>query len=291
MSGYVLAIDQGTTSTRAIVFDGEMNIVGVGQKELTQIYPRSGWVEHEPEDIWDSVLLAINMALSKANVQTTEIAALGITNQRETVVVWERETGKPIQNAIVWQDRRTASYCENLKCKDLEKIFTKKTGLILDPYFSCPKLSWILSNVKDARARAAKCKLCFGTIDTFLIWRLTGGKNFVTDATNASRTLMYNIAENECDKDLLNILRVPAVMLPEVKDCSEDFGIVEKSILGVEIPILGVAGDQQAAMIGQACFDPGMLKSTYGTGCFALLNTGTDMVRSRPCPHKRGSSS
>lgn len=221
------------------------------------------------------------MALRKARVQATEIAALGITNQRETVVVWERETGKPIQNAIVWQDRRTAKYCENLKRQNLEKIFTKKTGLILDPYFSGTKLSWILTNLKDARIWAVKGELCFGTIDTFLIWRLTGGKSFVTDATNASRTLMYNIAENEWDKDLLDILRIPAVMLPEVKDCSADFGIVEKSILGAEIPILGVAGDQQAAMIGQACFDPGILKSTYGTGCFALLNTGTDMVRSR----------
>ena len=281
MSGYVLAIDQGTTSTRAIVFDGEMKIAGVGQKEFTQIYPRSGWVEHDPEEIWDSVVSTIHMALREAKVKATDIAALGITNQRETVVVWERETGKPIQNAIVWQDRRTASYCENLKRQDLEKIFTRKTGLILDPYFSGTKLSWMLANVKGARARAAKGELCFGTIDTFLIWRLTGGKSFVTDATNASRTLMYNIAENEWDKDLLEILRVPAAMLPEVKDCSADFGIVEKSILGAEIPILGVAGDQQAATIGQACFEPGMLKSTYGTGCFALLNTGSDMVRSK----------
>lgn len=281
MSGYVLAIDQGTTSTRSIVFDDEMKIAGMGQKEFTQIYPRSGWVEHDPEDIWKTVVSTIKTAIRKAGIDATEIAAIGITNQRETVVVWERESGKPIQNAIVWQDRRTASYCDNLKRQDLEKVFTKKTGLLLDPYFSGTKLSWMLANVKGARARAAKGDLCFGTIDTFLIWRLTGGKSFVTDATNASRTLMYNIGTNEWDEDLLDILRVPAAMLPEVKDCADDFGVTDPEIFGAAIPILGVAGDQQAATIGQACFEPGMLKSTYGTGCFALLNTGADMVRSR----------
>ncbi|MGO8091905.1 glycerol kinase GlpK [Rhizobium leguminosarum] len=281
MSGYVLAIDQGTTSTRAIVFDGDMHVVGKGQKEFTQIYPRSGWVEHDPEEIWDSVVSTVHMALRDAGIEAKDVAALGITNQRETVVVWERETGRPIQNAIVWQDRRTASYCDNLKRQDLERLFTKKTGLILDPYFSGTKLSWMLANVKGARARAARGDLCFGTIDTFLIWRLTGGKSFVTDATNASRTLMYNIAENAWDDDLLDILRVPAAMLPEVKDCAADFGTVDPDIFGAAIPILGVAGDQQAATIGQACFAPGMMKSTYGTGCFALLNTGADMVRSK----------
>lgn len=281
MSGYVLAIDQGTTSTRAIVFDGDMHVAGKGQKEFTQIYPRSGWVEHNPEEIWDSVVSTVHMALRDAGIEAKDVAALGITNQRETVVVWERETGQPIQNAIVWQDRRTASYCDNLKRQDLERLFTKKTGLILDPYFSGTKLSWMLANVKGARARAAKGDLCFGTIDTFLIWRLTGGKSFVTDATNASRTLMYNIAENAWDEDLLDILRVPAAMLPEVKDCAADFGTVDPDIFGAAIPILGVAGDQQAATIGQACFAPGMMKSTYGTGCFALLNTGADMVRSK----------
>ncbi|MBX4900179.1 glycerol kinase GlpK [Rhizobium bangladeshense] len=281
MGGYVLAIDQGTTSTRAIVFDGGMRVAGKGQKEFTQIYPRSGWVEHDPEEIWDSVVSTVHMALRDAGITAKDVAALGITNQRETVVVWERETGRPIQNAIVWQDRRTASYCDNLKRQDLERLFTKKTGLILDPYFSGTKLSWMLANVKGARARAARGDLCFGTIDTFLIWRLTGGKSFVTDATNASRTLMYNIAENAWDEDLLDILRVPAAMLPEVKDCAADFGTVEADIFGAEIPILGVAGDQQAATIGQACFAPGMLKSTYGTGCFALLNTGADIVRSK----------
>ncbi len=281
MAGYVLAIDQGTTSTRAIVFDGEMKIAGAGQKEFKQIYPKSGWVEHDPEEIWDSVVSTIKMAIREAKISAKDIAALGITNQRETVVVWERETGKPIHNAIVWQDRRTASYCDKLKKQELEKTFTKKTGLLLDPYFSGTKLSWMLANVKGARARAAKGELCFGTIDTFLIWRLTGGKSFATDATNASRTLMYNIASNQWDKDLLEILRVPSAMLPEVKDCADDFGITDTDIFGAAIPILGVAGDQHAATIGQACFEPGMMKSTYGTGCFAVLNTGSDMVRSR----------
>jgi glycerol kinase len=281
MSGYVLAIDQGTTSTRAIVFDHRMKVAGVGQKEFPQLYPQSGWVEHDPEDIWQSVLLTVRKAIKAAGIEARDIASVGITNQRETVVVWERESGKPIQNAIVWQDRRTANYCEKLKRQDLEKQFTRRTGLLLDPYFSGTKLSWMLANVKGARARAAKGDLCFGTIDTFLIWRLTGGRSFVTDATNASRTLMYNIADNEWDADLLEILRVPVAMLPEVKDCAADFGVTDPDIFGAAIPILGVAGDQHAAMIGQACFEPGMMKSTYGTGCFALLNTGDDIVRSK----------
>jgi glycerol kinase len=281
MSGYILAIDQGTTSSRAIVFDGEMRIVGVGQKEFTQFYPQSGWVEHDPEEIWKTVLLTVKQALKKAGIEASDISAIGITNQRETVVVWERESGKPIHNAIVWQDRRTASYCEKLKRQDLEKTFTRKTGLLLDPYFSGTKLSWMLTNVKGARARAARGELCFGTIDTFLIWRLTGGKSFVTDATNASRTLMFNIATQEWDEELLKILQIPADMLPDVKDCAADFGVTDKKLFDAEIPILGVAGDQQAATIGQACFEPGMLKSTYGTGCFALLNTGEDMVQSK----------
>ncbi len=281
MAGYVLAIDQGTTSTRAIVFDGKMKIAGIGQKEFTQIFPMPGWVEHDPEEIWETVLWTVKQALKEAKIEASDIAAIGITNQRETVVVWERESGKPIHNAIVWQDRRTASYCEKLKRQDLEKLFTRRTGLLLDPYFSGTKLSWMLANVKGARARAAKGELCFGTIDTFLIWRLTGGKSFVTDATNASRTLIYNIGDNRWDDDLLEILRIPAAMLPEVKDCADDFGVTDKSLFGAAIPILGVAGDQQAATIGQACFEPGMMKSTYGTGCFAVLNTGTDMCRSK----------
>ncbi|MDL2400463.1 glycerol kinase GlpK [Rhizobium mayense] len=281
MSGYVLAIDQGTTSTRAIVFDGNMKIAGVDQQEFNQHYPKPGWVEHDPEEIWASVVSTVKNAIKAAGITAKDIAALGITNQRETVVLWDRKTGKPIHNAIVWQDRRTASYCEKLKRQDLEKLFTRRTGLLLDPYFSGTKLSWMLANVKGARARAAKGELCFGTVDTFLIWRLTGGKSFVTDATNASRTLMYNIGSNAWDEELLDILRVPAAMLPEVKDCAADFGIADESIFGAAIPILGVAGDQQAATIGQACFERGMMKSTYGTGCFALLNTGADMVRSK----------
>ncbi|KQY15310.1 glycerol kinase GlpK [Rhizobium sp. Root482] len=281
MSGYVLAIDQGTTSSRAIVFDENQKIAGVGQKEFRQYFPKSGWVEHDPEEIWETVVFTIRQAIAKAGIKTADLSAIGITNQRETVVVWERDTGKPIHKAIVWQDRRTAAYCEKLKRQGLETLFTKKTGLLLDPYFSGTKLSWLLTNVKGARARAAKSELCFGTIDTFLIWRLTGGTSFVTDATNASRTLMYNIADNQWDGELLDILSVPDAMLPQVLDCAADFGVTDASIFGAEIPILGVAGDQQAATIGQACFQPGMMKSTYGTGCFALLNTGRDMVRSK----------
>ncbi|MFA6157324.1 glycerol kinase GlpK [Mesorhizobium sp.] len=281
MSGFVLAIDQGTTSTRAILFDGRMNIVSSGQKEFTQHYPASGWVEHDPEDIWAGVLATVKLALKKADRPASQVAALGITNQRETIVIWDRATGKPIHNAIVWQDRRTAPLCQKLKKQGLEKTFTRKTGLLLDPYFSGTKIAWILDKVKGARKRAEKGELLAGTIDSFLIWRLTGGKVHATDATNASRTLVYNIAENNWDDELLSILKIPARMLPEVKDCSDDYGITEKKLFGAEIRILGVAGDQHAATIGQACFEPGMMKSTYGTGCFALLNTGGDMVRSK----------
>ena len=281
MGGYVLAIDQGTTSSRAIVFDDRMRIAGVGQQEFAQHYPRSGWVEHDPEEIWQSVLATTRTALQKAGIEAGDIAAIGITNQRETVVVWERETGRPIHPAIVWQDRRTANYCAKLQRQGLERTFVRKTGLIIDPYFSGTKLSWMLANVKGARARAAKGELCFGTIDTWLVWKLTNGRSFVTDATNASRTLIYNIADNDWDGDLLDILRIPPAMLPEVRDCAADFGVTDKAVFGAEVPILGVAGDQQAATIGQACFEPGMFKSTYGTGCFALLNTGADMVRSK----------
>ncbi len=281
MAGYVLAIDQGTTSSRAIVFDGEMKIVGSGQKEFTQIFPASGLVEHDAEEIWESVVWSIGEALKKAGIQASDLAAIGITNQRETVVVWERDTGRPIHNAIVWQDRRTADWCAKAKNDGLEETFTTKTGLLLDPYFSGTKLSWVLSNVDGARKRAEAGELCFGTIDTFLIWRLTKGRSFVTDATNASRTLIYNIAENRWDDELLKILDIPAAMLPDVLDCAADFGVADASVIGADVPILGVAGDQQAATIGQACFEPGMFKSTYGTGCFALLNTGGDMVRSK----------
>ena len=258
-----------------------MKPVGTGQQEFTQHFPASGWVEHDPEEIWASVVATVKTALKKAGRQAAEIAAIGITNQRETVVIWDKATGKPIHNAIVWQDRRTAPLCARLRKRGLEPKFTKKTGLLLDPYFSGTKMAWMLDKVKGARKRAERGELLAGTIDSFLIWRLTGGKVHATDATNASRTLVYNIATNEWDAELLGILGIPARMLPEVKNCADDFGATDKNLFGAEIRILGVAGDQQAATIGQACFEPGMMKSTYGTGCFALLNTGTDMVRSK----------
>ena len=278
---YILAIDQGTTSSRAIVFGKDRTISGVGQKEFTQHFPQDGWVEHDPEEIWDSVVWAVKKAIKEAGIEASEIAAIGITNQRETTLIWDRKTGKAIYNAIVWQDRRTAAYCAKLKKAGHEKVVTKKTGLLLDPYFSGTKVKWLLDNVKGARKGAKAGELAFGTVDSFLIWRLTGGKSHVTDATNAGRTLLFDIAKNQWDKGLLELFDVPAALLPEVKDCAADFGVTEAGLFGAEIPILGVAGDQHAATIGQACFEPGMLKSTYGTGCFALLNTGKDMVRSK----------
>ena len=258
-----------------------MKVVGSGQKEFTQHYPASGWVEHDPEEIWSSVVATAKAALKNAGRDASDVAAIGITNQRETVVIWDRATGKPIHNAIVWQDRRTAPLCQKLKKQGLEKKFTRKTGLLLDPYFSGTKIAWMLDKVKGARKRAEKGELLAGTIDSFLIWRLTGGKVHATDATNASRTLVYNIEKNAWDDELLAILGIPAKMLPQVKDCADDYGVTDKSLFGAEIKILGVAGDQHAATIGQACFEPGMMKSTYGTGCFALLNTGSDLVRSK----------
>ncbi|HTJ56164.1 MAG TPA: glycerol kinase GlpK [Devosiaceae bacterium] len=281
MSGYVLAIDQGTTSSRAIVFDEQQRIAGLGRMEFTQHFPQEAWVEHVPDEIWASCLTSAKAALQNANITAADIAAIGITNQRETTIVWERATGRPIHNAIVWQDRRTAAMCEKLRQAGREKIFARRTGLLLDPYFSGTKLAWTLDNVKGARKRAERGELCFGTVDSYLIWRLTGGKVHATDATNACRTLMYNIETNDWDDELLGLLKIPRAMLPEVKDCADDFGTTEPEILGAAIPIRGVAGDQQAATIGQACFSPGMIKSTYGTGCFALLNTGTDLVRSK----------
>ncbi|MCG6115748.1 MAG: glycerol kinase GlpK [Mesorhizobium sp.] len=281
MSGYILAIDQGTTSSRAIIFDKTLQIVAVGQKEFPQHYPASGWVEHDPEDIWKSVVSTVRAALRKAKLDAGDIAAIGITNQRETALIWEKDTGKPIHNAIVWQDRRTASMCEKLKKAGHEATFTKATGLLLDPYFSGTKFAWMLDKVKGARGRAEKGELLAGTVDSFLIWRLTGGRHHVTDATNASRTLLFDISANRWDPILLDILDIPEVMLPQVKDCADDFGVTEKKLFGAEIPILGVAGDQHAATIGQACFEPGMMKSTYGTGCFAVLNTGDKLVRSK----------
>ena len=281
MAGYVLAIDQGTTSSRAIVFDADMKIAGIGQKEFTQYYPASGWVEHDPEEIWQSVVWAMKQALRKARVKAAEVAAIGITNQRETVVLWDKTSGEPIHRAIVWQDRRTAPLCAKLRKAGLEKKFTRRTGLLLDPYFSGTKIAWLLDHVKGARKQARQGKLLAGTIDTFLVWRLTGGKVHATDATNASRTLVYNIEDNAWDPELLSILDIPDSLLPVVKDCADDFGMTDPAILGASVPILGVAGDQHAATIGQACFEPGMMKSTYGTGCFALLNTGSDIVRSK----------
>jgi glycerol kinase len=281
MSGHVLAIDQGTTSSRAIVFDDNQRIAGMGKMEFTQHFPASGWVEHVPDEIWATCLWSIKTALRKAGISARDVAAIGITNQRETAIVWDRKTGEAIHNAIVWQDRRTSSICEKLKRDGKESLFSRKTGLVLDPYFSGTKIKWILDKVKGARRRAEKGELAFGTVDSYLIWRLTGGRVHATDATNACRTLLYNIRTNSWDRELCELLDVPMAMLPEVKDCADDFGTTEPEILGAPVPIRGVAGDQQAATIGQACFQPGMLKSTYGTGCFALLNTGADLVRSK----------
>ncbi|HHY48279.1 MAG TPA: glycerol kinase GlpK [Alphaproteobacteria bacterium] len=281
MSGYVLAIDQGTTSSRAIVFDDSQQIAGMGKMEFTQHFPASGWVEHVPEEIWATCVWSVKTALRKAGLKPEQIAAIGITNQRETTIVWDRATGKAIHNAIVWQDRRTASMCERLKRAGKEKLVSRRTGLLLDPYFSATKIRWILDHVPGARKRAQRGELAFGTVDTYLIWRLTGGKVHATDATNACRTLLYNIETNSWDDELCELFGVPRALLPEVKDNADDFGMTDPAVLGVSIPIRGSAGDQQAATIGQACFEPGMLKSTYGTGCFALLNTGSDLVRSK----------
>ncbi|MBE1295696.1 glycerol kinase GlpK [Phycobacter azelaicus] len=278
---YILAIDQGTTSTRAILFDDKMQVAGSAQQEFPQYFPQAGWVEHDPEEIWSSTLEVCRRVIAQQGVTVAQIAAIGITNQRETTVVWDRETGQAIHKAIVWQDRRTSAICEDLRAAGHSDLVHQTSGLLLDPYFSGTKVKWILDTVPGARARAADGKLMFGTIDSFLIWRLTGGASHVTDATNASRTLMYDIRKGGWSAEICEILDVPMEMLPEVKDCAADFGTVEAAHFGGEIPILGVAGDQQAATIGQACFEPGMMKSTYGTGCFALLNTGETPVESR----------
>ncbi|WP_028794656.1 glycerol kinase GlpK [Thalassobaculum salexigens] len=281
MSGYVLAIDQGTTSSRAIVFDGHFSIKGVGQQEFEQHFPRSGWVEHVASDLWRTTEATVRIALADAGLSAGDIAAIGITNQRETVVLWDRETGEAVHRAIVWQDRRTAEMCSRLKADGNEAMVTEKTGLLLDPYFSGTKLAWLLDTVDGAREKAEAGKLAFGTVDSFLIWHLTGGKRHVTDATNAARTLLYNIREGRWDDDILKLLSIPKALLPEVLDSAAEFGTTEPSLFGAAIPILGVAGDQQAATVGQACFEPGMVKSTYGTGCFALLNTGDTPVLSK----------
>lgn len=281
MGSHILAIDQGTTSSRAMVFDTDMGVVGQGQKEFRQHFPHSGWVEHDPEDIWDSVVWSIRTALKRAKLAASDIAAIGITNQRETTIVWDRRTGQPIHKAIVWQDRRTAEICSRLKADGAEELVTRKTGLLLDPYFSGTKVKWLLDTVEGARGRAEAGELCFGTVDTYLVWRLTGGAVHATDATNASRTLLYDIERGQWDRELLELLGVPEAMLPEVRDCDGDFGKTTEAAFGAVVPIRGVAGDQHAAVIGQACFAPGMIKSTYGTGCFAVLNTGEELVRSQ----------
>ena len=277
---YVLAIDQGTTSTRAIVFDDQARTLALARCEFAQHYPASGWVEHDPVDIWRDTLTVVREALGRAGIEAAQLAALGITNQRETVVLWERASGRPIHRAIVWQDRRTAEACAQLKAAGAEAEVRRKTGLLLDPYFSGTKLAWILDQVPGARARAERGELAFGTIDCFLLWRLTGGRVHATDVTNASRTLLYDIHAQAWDEELLRLLRVPRPLLPQVRDSSEVYGTTEPVLFGHAVPIAGIAGDQQAALVGQACFSPGMAKSTYGTGCFLLLNTGEVAVTS-----------
>ncbi|MFL9499602.1 glycerol kinase GlpK [Rhodopseudomonas palustris] len=277
---FVMAIDQGTTSSRAILFRSDISIAASAQQEFPQHFPASGWVEHEPEDIWATTIATCRAAMDKAGATAADIAAIGITNQRETVVVWDAVSGQAIHRAIVWQDRRTAEFCTRLKAEGLEPMVTAKTGLIIDPYFSGTKVAWLLDNVPGARARAERGELKFGTVDCYLLWRLTGGKVHATDATNASRTLLFNIHDGAWDDELLKLLGVPRSMLPEVKDSSAHFGDSVPELFGGSITIRGIAGDQQAATIGQACFTPGMIKSTYGTGCFALLNTGATPVKS-----------
>ncbi|MGD1983693.1 MAG: glycerol kinase GlpK [Chromatiaceae bacterium] len=281
MNDFIIAIDQGTTSSRAIVFDTAFSNVATGQQEFAQHFPDSGWVEHEPDDIWNTTVNTVREAIARAGISAADVAAIGITNQRETTLIWDRETGEPIHRAVVWQDRRTAPLCDRLRDEGLEAIFSAKTGLLIDPYFAGTKVAWLLDNAPGARAKAEAGKLAFGTVDSFLLWRLTGGRVHATDASNASRTLLYNIRDNRWDPELLEILGVPATLLPEVKDCADDFGVTTPELFGAPIPIRGIAGDQQAALIGQACFEPGMVKSTYGTGCFAVLNTGDELVQSK----------
>lgn len=281
MAPYILAIDQGTTSTRSILFRPDLSVAAVGQQEFPQHFPASGWVEHEPEDIWRTTVDTIKAALTKGAAEAGDVAAIGITNQRETTLIWDRKSGKAIHKAIVWQDRRTADLCASLKAEGHEALVAAKTGLLLDPYFSGTKIVWLLDNVPGARKKAEAGELAFGTIDTFLLWRLTGGKVHATDATNASRTLLYDIHRGQWDDELCRLLGVPASLLPEVRDSSGDFGETDPELFGRAIPVKGIAGDQQAATVGQACFLPGMMKSTYGTGCFALLNTGASPVISK----------
>jgi len=277
----LLSIDQGTTSTRAMLFEKDGSTFAVSQQEFKQYYPKSGWVEHDAEEIWQTVVSVCRKVLETAANANRDVVAAGITNQRETVVIWDRKTGEPIHKAIVWQDRRTAEYCKTLKAAGHEPTVTEKTGLLLDPYFSGTKVNWLLDNVAGARARAEKGELAFGTIDSFLIWRLTNGAVHATDSTNACRTLMFNIRDNAWDPTLLSMLDIPMNLLPEVRDCAADFGQTDATMIGAALPICGVAGDQHAATIGQVCFDAGMVKSTYGTGCFVMLNTGDKAIPSK----------
>ena len=279
-SDLILAIDQGTTSSRTLVFNSQGVVLFTAQEEFPQIYPEDGWVEHDPEAIWQSTLSTLKQAYQFAQDSDGEIAGIGITNQRETTLIWDRDSGRPIYNAIVWQDRRTADICRDIKTRYDERTLASKTGLLLDPYFSSTKAAWILDHVAGARDRAAKGELAFGTVDSFLIYRLTAGASHATDATNASRTNLFNIHNSDWDEDLLELFNVPASILPEVKNCADHYGMTDESLLGESLPILGVAGDQQAAAIGQACFDTGDIKSTYGTGCFVILNTGETCVPS-----------
>jgi len=281
MGKYLLAIDQGTSSSRTVIYDHSTSVLASAQQEFPQIYPQPGWVEHDPEAIWESVCSVSKKAMREAAAVASDITAIGITNQRETTLVWDRDTGICVYNAIVWQDRRTAAVCRDLKNDGLEATVTGKTGLRLDPYFSATKLAWILDNVDGARERAAAGKLAFGTIDCFLLWRLTGGKEHATDASNASRTLLFNIHTQQWDDELLEIFNIPRQLLPEVKDCAANFGVATDPCLGGSIPVLGIAGDQQAALIGQAGFEHGMTKSTYGTGCFVIANTGQQALVSQ----------
>ncbi len=277
---YLLAIDQGTTSSRAIVFNDKGQICGQAQKEFQQYYPADGWVEHDARDIWTDSLQVCRQAIKHARVQAEQIAAIGITNQRETTVLWDRATGEPIHHAIVWQDRRTASWCDELREQGHEPLVQQKTGLLLDPYFSATKLAWLLDHCDGARERAARGELAFGTIDTWLLWHLTGGRVHATDASNASRTMLFNIHTQQWDDELLALFDIPASLLPDVRDSAADFGRTDVNLFGTDLPVAGIAGDQQAALFGQACFEPGMVKSTYGTGCFMMLNTGDKAVAS-----------
>jgi len=282
MGQHILAIDQGTTSSRSIIFAPDGTIIAIAQQEFSQQYPKDGWVEHDPEEIWESVTTTMKQVFDKCSISPSDIASIGITNQRETTLVWNKHTGEPIYPAIVWQDRRTAVQCRELnEDESLVAHITECTGLLLDPYFSATKLAWILNNVEGARAQAESGDLLFGTVDTFLIWRLTNGESHKTDATNASRTMLFDINQQCWNDRLLNTFNIPSVMLPEVMDCAAEFGVISKDIIGQAIPIQGVAGDQQAALVGQACFDKGMAKSTYGTGCFMILNTGDTPLQSK----------